>query len=312
MDTDLDALATALYVKIDDSLKADPRFRRWRPPVGICPRLSDAELLTLCVLQALGGFVSDARFLRHARVHLIDAFPYLPRQPGYNKRVRKSIPQLKALIRILACDTDTFFDDLWVIDSTPVECGRSRPTAKRSNLAGFAGYGYCASHSRYFWGLRLHLICTPSGLPIAFALANAKADEREVARDILEIDPHLLASRPGQKIMGDKGYASAEFEAFLADQGATFIRPARSNEKERPHSRFLKPLRQLIESVNDTLKGQLDLERHGGRTDEGVFARSCNVWLPSPQPSGTTLMPARRHCGPSLPTITADPLESFI
>jgi hypothetical protein len=35
----------------------------------------------------------------------------------------------------------------------------------------------------------------------------------------------------------------------------------------------LKPLRQLIESVNDTLKGQLDLERHGGRTDEGVFAR---------------------------------------
>jgi hypothetical protein len=273
VDTDLDALATALYVKIDDSLKVDPRLGRWRPAVGICPRLSDAELLTLCVLQALGGFVSDARFLRHARVHLIDAFPYLPEQPGYNKRVRKSIPQLKLLIRILACDTDLFFDDLWVIDSTPVECGRSRPTAKRSNVAGFAGYGYCASHSRYFWGLRLHLICTPSGLPIAFALANAKADEREVARDMLEMDPHLLASRPGQKIMGDKGYASAEFELFLADHGATLIRPARANERARAHSRFLKPLRQLIESVNDTLKGQLDLERHGGRTDEGVFAR---------------------------------------
>ena len=177
------------------------------------------------------------------------------------------------MIRLLAADTDTFFDDLWVIDSTPVECGRSRPTAKRSGLAGFAGYGYCASHSRFFWGLRLHLICTPSGLPIAFALAGAKADEREVARDMLEIDPHLLAARPGQKIMGDKGYASAEFETFLAGRGAVFIRPARSDEKTRAHSRFLKPLRQLIESVNDTLKGQLDLERHGGRTDEGVFAR---------------------------------------
>ncbi|MDQ0380931.1 hypothetical protein FB470_004925 [Amycolatopsis thermophila] len=37
---------------------------------------------------------------------------------------------------------------------------------QRSNLAGWAGYGYCASHSRFFWGLRLHLICTPAGLPV--------------------------------------------------------------------------------------------------------------------------------------------------
>jgi hypothetical protein len=273
VDAELDTLATALYVKIDDALKANPGLAPWRPAVGICPKLSDAELLTLCVLQALGGFISDARFLRYARAHLRDAFPYLPNQPGYNKRVRKAIPQLTAMIRLLAADTDTFFDDLWVIDSTPVECGRSRPTAKRSNVAGFASYGYCASHSRYFWGLRLHLICAPSGLPIAFALANAKADEREVARDMLEIDAHLLAARPGQKLMGDKGYASAEFEAFCADRGVTFIRPARRSEKSRASRRFLKPLRQLIESVNDTLKGQLDLERHGGRTDEGIFAR---------------------------------------
>src|SRR5437879_9490117 len=105
VDTDLDTLATALYVKIDDSLKIDPRLARRRPAVGICPKLSDAELLTLCVLQALGGFVSDARFLRHARVHLKDAFPYLPEQPGYNKRVRAAIPQMTARIRIVAAAT---------------------------------------------------------------------------------------------------------------------------------------------------------------------------------------------------------------
>ena len=70
-------------------------------------------------------------------------------------------------------------DDVWVVDSTPVECGRSRETAKRSELAGWAEYGYCASHSRYFWGLRLHLVCTLHGLPVAFALTGAKADERD-------------------------------------------------------------------------------------------------------------------------------------
>lgn len=43
-------------------------------------------------------------------------------------------------------------DDLWLVNSTPVECGRSRETAKSSDLAGWAEYGYCATHSRYFWG----------------------------------------------------------------------------------------------------------------------------------------------------------------
>lgn len=273
MDADLDTLATALYVKIDDALKDDPRLVRWRPEVGIETKLSDAELCTLAVLQSLLGFVSEARWLRHARTHLAHLFPYLPGQSGYNKRLRAAVTQLNGLIRVLAADTDAFFDDVWVIDSTPVECARSRPTAKRSNLAGYAGYGYCASHSRYFWGLRLHLVATPAGLPVAFALAHPKLDERDVARDLFEIDDTLLGSRPGQIILADKGYASAEFERFLVDHGATLIRPARKGENPRPGARFLKPLRQLIESVNDTLKGQLDLERHGGRTHQGVIAR---------------------------------------
>ena len=63
-------------------------------------------------------------------------------------------------------NTDLRTDRTWVLDSTPVECGRSRSTAKRPDPAGWAGYGYRALHSR-FWGLRLHLACTPAGLPVA-------------------------------------------------------------------------------------------------------------------------------------------------
>ncbi len=113
----------------------------------------------------------------------------------------------------------------------------------------------------------------PRGLPVTFALTNPKVDEREVARDLLETEPDLIATRPGQTILADKGYASAEFERFLADHGITLLRPARTDEKRRPGTPLLKPLRQLIESVNDTLKGQLDVERHGGRTATGVVVR---------------------------------------
>ena len=79
-----------------------------------------------------------------------------------------------------------------------MECGRSRETTKRSALAGWAAYGYCASHSRWFWGLRRHLVCTLQGLPVGFAPAGAKADERQVLLGSLAADPALVAARPGQ------------------------------------------------------------------------------------------------------------------
>ena len=273
MDADLDTLVIALYVTIDDALQAAPELRRWRPAVGIAPKLTDAELLTLAVMQALGGYVSEARWLRYARTALRHLFPYLPRQSGYNKRLRAAWPQLRYFIRALAVDTDLWADDVWVADSTPVECGRSRETVKRSALAGWAGYGYCAAHSRYFWGLRLHLVCTLHGLPVAFALANPKTDEREVLVELLDVEPGLVAERPGLVILADKGYRDAQTEAILAAQGVRVLRPAYKGEAPRPGQRLLGPLRQLIESVNDTLKGQLDLERHGGRTIQGVTAR---------------------------------------
>ncbi|WDZ88838.1 IS982 family transposase [Nocardiopsis sp. HUAS JQ3] len=162
---------------------------------------------------------------------------------------------------------------MWVVDSTPVECARSRETVKRSDLAGWAQYGYCASHSRFFWGLRLHLVCTLSGLPIAFALTGAKADERTTLLEMFEEDPGLVTDRSGQTLIADKNYYGRDFERSLAQAGLSLLRPARKGERPRSGAELFRPLRQVIESINQTFKGQLDLERHGGRTPGGVIAR---------------------------------------
>ena len=273
MDADLDTLATALYVRTDDLLKDNPHQIPWRPTVGIAPMICDAEMVTLAVMQALLGHTSEARWLRFADGHLRHLFPYLPKQPGYNKRLRRLGATLNWLIGALARDTSVWSDDVWVIDSTPVECARSRETVKRFDLAGWAEYGYCASHSRFFWGLRLHLVATLHGLPIAFALTGAKADERQVLLDLMHDDPTLAASRPGQIMIEDKNYYGREFEATIADAGIQLLRRARKGEPERPGGRFFKPLRQTVESIFDTLKGQLDLEQHGGHTPQGVLVR---------------------------------------
>ena len=255
MNTELDALATRLYVTIDDLLIDHPDWAPERPAVGIAPKLTDAELLTLAVIQALLGYTSEARFVRHASVHLRGLFPFLPQRPAYNKRLRNAAATMQHIIAALVQDCPSWNDDLWLVDSTPVECGRSRETVKRSDMAGYAEYGYCASHSRFFWGLRLHLIATPSGLPVAYALTGAKVDERDTALAMINLDPAL--DRPGQVLMADKGYRSKTFEAELNERGITLIRPkVRSEKTDRPLTRFLKPFRQTIESVNQTLKAR--------------------------------------------------------
>lgn len=274
MDTDLDTLATALYVTCDDLLCSYPEHGPCRPMGGFAPAISDAEMVTLAVMAALLGYTSERRWLRYAHTNLKSMFPALPGQSGYNKRLRKLAGVIAWLTGMLGADTSIAGDDVWVVDSTPVECARSTETVKRSDLAGWAQYGYCASHSRYFWGLRLHLLCTLHGLPLGWAITGAKADEREVLVDILYTTPALTSrTQPSVTIIGDKNYYGRDFETTLAEAGITLLRPARKGETPRTGQRFFKPLRQIIESVNDTLKGQLDLEHHGGRTITGVCTR---------------------------------------
>lgn len=237
--------------------------------MGIAPAITDAEVLTLAAIAPLVGINTDRRFLRYARKHLRGMFPYIPGQSGYNKRLRALAGTIGWLAAALAATTSVYTDDVHLVDSTPIECARSRPTVRRSDLAGWAGYGYCPSHSRFFWGLRLHLIATPAGLPVAWAVTSPSQDEREVLRSMLT----RLEPTTDQTIAADKGYRSADLEDDLNQAGLTLLRPAARNEAPRPGAAALKKIRQRIESVFDTLKDQLGLERHNGRTPTGVTAR---------------------------------------
>jgi hypothetical protein len=263
---DLDDLLTALFVLVDDLLPV-------RRGAGRRPRITAAELITLAVAQILLDCHSERRFLRLARRQLGHLFPYIPLQPGYNKRLRSLAPEICLVIEQLARISPSFSERVRLLDSTPVPCGQSRETRKRSELAGWAAYGYCASHSRYFWGLRLYLLCAPDGMPISFCLAPANEPEREVALAMLDRARQRGLLHGEEVIVGDKGFASHEFERSVAGLDATFVRPDRRDEK--PRFGKLGGIRQWIESINDTLKGQLSLEDHGGHIPAGVWTRIC-------------------------------------
>src|SRR5450830_333707 len=104
MDADLDTLCTVVYCTADALL---PEARR-----NARRRITDAEVVTLCVAQAIMGIPSDRRFLRAARRQLGHLFPELPRQAGYFKRRRRLAGAIEWLLAHCAAQSPGYHDDL--------------------------------------------------------------------------------------------------------------------------------------------------------------------------------------------------------
>ena len=274
---DLDDLLTALYVLVDDFLPRRPRARRR-------PRITDAELICLAVAQVLLGLPQRAALpARSRRWRLGHLFPYLPKQPGYNKRLRALAPQIARVLNLLA-------RQLAVVVRRPpaarLHAGAVRQLARDRQALGASPAtpptATARSHSRYFWGFRLYLLCAPDGMPIAFELAPANAPEREVAAEMLE-----RVELDGYTVIADKGFAGEEFETLDG-------RPRRALPAPRPQAtstaRFgsLGGIRQWIESIFDS-------SRASSRSNATAPA-PCRLWRPaspnacshSPPASGTT------------------------
>lgn len=262
---DLDLLLISVYCRADDLL---PRRK------GNARRtVTDAEVVTLCVAQSMMGLPSDQRFIKQAGKHLAHLFPRLPGRSGFHKRKHRLADTIETLVGEFAADSPGYYDDLVLVDSTAVECARSVETTRRSQLADAADYGWCASHSRFFWGFRLHGLFALDGTPRALTLTSPKTPEREVCLQLLtriQPDRQLI-------VVGDKGYAGHEFERHAANLRALIIRPARTNEPKP--ALHLAPIRQRIESIFWTCKDLLTLERHGARTLHGLRTRISQRFL---------------------------------
>jgi hypothetical protein len=262
---DLDLLLTTVFCAADDLLpKRAKNARR---------RLTDAEVVTLLVAQVVMDVPSDRRFAKRARKQLAHLFPGLIGQSGFHKRRVGLTDAIEQVMGALARECPGFWDDVVLIDSTPVETARSRETVKRAGdsalddaIGNAAAYGYCRSHSRWFFGMRLHAVFAPDGTPRAAMLVGADRPEREIALSMLP-----LALHGGETVIGDKGYAGRDFAAAVGELGGTLLRPAR---KDEPHTQpHLAPIRQRIESIFWTCKDLLSLERHGARTLRNLRAR---------------------------------------
>ena len=148
LDADLDTLLIALYVELDDRIIPAWRCGRIRRGPGRPPLVTDAELLCLAVAQALLRYHDEHHWLRAAPGRVGHLFPRLLSQSEYNQRLKDAAPLLEAALRWLADRTPGSAEPLRLMDATPIGCGQSTTTAQRSDLFGWAGYGYESAHSR--------------------------------------------------------------------------------------------------------------------------------------------------------------------
>jgi hypothetical protein len=246
--TDQDTLLTALYVLIDDHVISPGQRRPGRPE-----KLADAELVCLAVAQVLLGARPGHHWMRLCHARLGHLFRYLPKQPGYHKRLTAAAPLICTTMQHLAALCPSWAEGVRLLDATAVPCGTSRQTLRRSELAGWANYGYRAAHSRWYWGLKLYLLTTAEGMPVAWCLADPKLGEREVAADLLADARDQGALRDQMIVLADKGLAGREMEHYAADQVHVLLaRPDRKDERRRFGN--LAGMRQWIEVIIDTLK----------------------------------------------------------
>jgi hypothetical protein len=161
-------------------------------------RITDAELVCLGIAQVLFDKPSDRLFLAWARWRIGHLFPYLPTRSAYNRRMRRLATRLVELLAALAWDADTTYDNLRLLDSTPLPCAQSRETVRRSELAGLAPIAGARSTRASSGGFRLDLVASPNGMPVGFGLAPANVPEREAAKETL---PGCL--REGRVVLGE-------------------------------------------------------------------------------------------------------------
>jgi hypothetical protein len=235
------------------------------PRPGPEGKITDAELIALAVAQASTGEPSDRKFLGMVAYRLPGWFPHLPDQTQYNRRLRRLAPHI-VMVQLGVAELIAS-GGIRLADGTLIGCANYAGCASRSHFAGDAGYGFCPSKSRFYWGMRLVLVTDEVGVPLGYDLVQPGEGEREPLF-------RLAQAHPGSTVFADKGFWGAEYERTIELISAQLITPERHRLGERPPAEVVKAtIRLVIESVFANLKRQMRLEEHLAKTPGGLVQR---------------------------------------
>lgn len=253
-----DEIATIVYVLVDDWYQ-EHGVHLLKGKRGKKPTFSDSEMLTLLLLMDFIPFPSEEQFVGFIRANYLPLFPELVDQSQFNRRARGLRLILEALRRHWAEQLGLTAQREYLMDTKPVPVVGYKRSKRRSDFAGSAAYGYCASRNMHYFGYKLVTLSTLDGVPVVYELVPANTDERLAAETV-------LAYVQNCDIFCDKGFIGTDWQADQFEcHGNRIWTPKRINQhKQNPKGfdQWLNALRERIEGVfNEIQNTGRNLER---------------------------------------------------
>jgi hypothetical protein len=234
----------------------------------IKPKLSDIELIAINICAEYLSIDSEYQLFRHLSNSKMNG---LIERSVYNRRKRKLFYHMEDVRKLMVAK----FNDVgnsFIIDSMPLEiCKNAR--ANRSKICkesefSFPSRGFCASQSSYYYGYKLHAVCSVSGVFQSFDISTASIHDIHFLKDI----------KPQFKnctLIGDRGYLSANIQIDLFNYANIKLEtPMRSNQKDyKKQPYILMKSRKRIETLFSQLCDQFKIRNNYAKSFNGFKTR---------------------------------------
>ena len=238
---------------------------------GTKPKFSDIEVIALSLTAECLSIDSENYLFSKLNKEYLNDFKNLISRRQYNDR-RKLLFGKTEDIRNAMAERLNKQADIFAIDSMPLEiCKISRE--QRNKMGKESSHhspdkGYCASQKKYFYGYKLHSVCSAAGVIQSLDLTKASVHDIHYLKDVKELFSNCI-------ITGDKGYIGRQHQINLFETAAIQLEvPLRSNQKEqKPVIRVLKKVRKRIETVFSQLCDQFMIQRNYAKSFTGFKSR---------------------------------------
>lgn len=265
--TNFDKILDLLKDILRDEINEKGNYRRR----GVVPRFSDVEVMALSLTAECLSIDSEHYLFSKIGSEYQYEFENIISRRQYNDRRKLLFEKTEQARKLMAARLNENAD-VFAIDTMPLEiCKISR--AQRNKMGKESVHhspdkGYCASQKKYFYGYKLHSVCSASGVIESLDLTKASVHDVHYLKDVKELFSNCI-------ITGDKGYISRQHQINLFETAGIQLEvPLRSNQKEQqPVMWILKKIRKRIETVFSQLCDQFMIQRNYAKSFTGFKSR---------------------------------------
>jgi len=238
-------LLTIIFVLVDDWYQACG-CKLLNGKVGKKPVFKDSEVMTLMLAHDFIPYPAETQYVEFIRANYLTLFPKLVDQSQFNRRARALRLLVEHLRRFWIVQKGWHLQRDYLLDTKPVPVVGYKRLKSHSDFAGHAEYGRCASRNLKYFGYKLVVLSTWSGIPVVYELVPANLDERLAAEAVLDFPSNC-------DILADKGFLGFEWQTCIFDQTHNRIwTPKRKNQylqNSKAFDRWLSSVRERIEGV---------------------------------------------------------------